>query len=85
MLLDDPLSAVDAYVGKNILEDCLLQGPLSTRTRILVTHALHVLHTTDYIYVMDHGKIVEQGTYNVGDTAYNILIYSSVFALGPRG
>ncbi|KAH9476173.1 ABC-type transporter cicA [Psilocybe cubensis] len=74
VLLDDPLSAVDAYVGKNILEQCLLQGPLATRTRILVTHALHVLHTTDYIYVMDHGKIVEQGTYN--DLVANSTVFS---------
>ncbi|PFH48819.1 hypothetical protein AMATHDRAFT_64587 [Amanita thiersii Skay4041] len=63
VLLDDPLSAVDAYVGKSILENCLLNGPLVNRTRILVTHALHVLDKTDYIYVMDNGQIIEQGTY----------------------
>jgi ATP-binding cassette subfamily C (CFTR/MRP) protein 1 len=65
VLLDDPLSAVDAYVGKSILENCLLTGPLANRTRILVTHALHVLDKTDYIYVMDNGVIIEQGTYAV--------------------
>jgi len=65
VLLDDPLSAVDAFVGKNILDNCLLQGPLADRTRVLVTHALHFLDQTDYIYVMDHGKIIEQGTYQV--------------------
>ena len=65
VLLDDPFSAVDAFVGKNILENCLLQGPLAGRTRVLVTHALHFLDQMDYIYVMDHGKIIEQGTYTV--------------------
>ena len=65
VLLDDPLSAVDAYVGKAILENCLLKGPLADRTRVLVTHALHVLDKTDYIYVMDGGVIIEQGTYEV--------------------
>ncbi|KAF5310093.1 hypothetical protein D9619_010353 [Psilocybe cf. subviscida] len=63
VLLDDPLSAVDAYVGKSILDNCLLSGPLANKTRILVTHALHVIDKTDYIYVMDNGIIVEQGTY----------------------
>ncbi|KAJ7284389.1 multidrug resistance-associated ABC transporter [Mycena rebaudengoi] len=63
VLLDDPLSAVDSHVGKAILDDCLLHGPLANRTRILVTHALHVLDKTDYIYVMDNGVIREQGTY----------------------
>ena len=63
-LLDDPLSAVDAHVGKAIVENCLLSGPLSDRTRILVTHALHVLPSVDRIIVVDDGKIVEEGTYN---------------------
>ena len=65
VLLDDPLSAVDAHVGKAILEDCLLNGPLADKTRVLVTHALHVLSKTDYIYTMDDGKIVEEGTFQV--------------------
>jgi ABC-type bacteriocin/lantibiotic exporter with double-glycine peptidase domain len=65
VLLDDSLSAVDAYVGKAILENCLLNGPLADRTRILVTHALHVLDQTDYIYVMEDGAITEEGTYTV--------------------
>ncbi|KAG6830040.1 hypothetical protein H0H92_002458 [Tricholoma furcatifolium] len=64
VLLDDPLSAVDAYVGQAILEQCILNGPLANRTRILVTHALHVLDKTDYIYVMDNGVIAEHGTYD---------------------
>jgi ABC-type bacteriocin/lantibiotic exporter with double-glycine peptidase domain len=51
VLLDDPLSAVDSFVGKAILEECILHGPLADRTRILVTHALHVLDKADYIYV----------------------------------
>jgi ATP-binding cassette, subfamily C (CFTR/MRP), member 1 len=65
VLLDDSLSAVDAYVGKSILENCLLKGPLSDRTRIMATHSLHVLDKTDYIYVMENGVITEQGTYEV--------------------
>ena len=63
VLLDDPLSTVDAYVGKAILDECLLTGPLADRTRILVAHALHVLDKTDYIYVMGNGLILEHGTY----------------------
>ncbi|KAG6916304.1 hypothetical protein DXG01_007461 [Tephrocybe rancida] len=74
VLLDDPLSAVDAYVGRGILDHCLLSGPLAARTRILVTHALHVLDKTDYIYVMDHGVISEQGTYQ------ELITNSSVFS-----
>lgn len=65
VLLDDCLSAVDAHTGKALLDRCLL-GALADKTRLLVTHALHVLDKTDYIYVMDQGRIVEEGTYHVG-------------------
>jgi len=68
ILLDDPISAVDAHVGKDILEQCLLQGPLADKTRILVTHALHVLRHTDYVYVMENGVITEEGPYQARRT-----------------
>lgn len=63
--MDDPLSAVDAHVGKSIIEKCILSGPLSDRSRVLVTHSLHVLDKADYIYVMDEGAIIEEGTFTV--------------------
>ncbi|KAI9205946.1 P-loop containing nucleoside triphosphate hydrolase protein [Polychytrium aggregatum] len=62
VLLDDPLSAVDAHVGKDIFEKCIL-GELKDKTRILVTHQLHVLPQVDHVVVMAHGRIIEQGTY----------------------
>jgi ABC-type bacteriocin/lantibiotic exporter with double-glycine peptidase domain len=71
VLLDDSLSALDAYVGQSIVTNCILTGPLAGRTRILVTHSLHLLDKTDYIYIMDNGVIVEHGTYDV----CNSLIY----------
>ena len=62
VLMDDPLSAVDAHVGKHLFEDCL-QGALKEKTRILVTHQLHFLPSVDYIFVMKDGTIKERGTY----------------------
>ncbi|KAG9103477.1 hypothetical protein FRC06_010585, partial [Ceratobasidium sp. 370] len=62
-LLDDPLSAVDSHVSKHILENCLLSGPLAGKTRILVTHQLHVLPYVDEVIYMDNGRITERGTY----------------------
>lgn len=63
LLLDDPLSAVDAHVGKHIFEHALC-GVLRGKTRVLVTHQLHLLPQTDYILVMDNMRIVERGTFN---------------------
>jgi ATP-binding cassette subfamily C (CFTR/MRP) protein 1 len=65
VLLDDCLSAVDAHVSKALLENCLLSGPLASKTRILATHSLSVLSKVDHIYVIDQGSIVESGTFAV--------------------
>ncbi|KAJ3273542.1 hypothetical protein HDV01_004309 [Terramyces sp. JEL0728] len=62
VLLDDPLSAVDAHVGRYLFEVCL-QNALKQKTRILVTHQLHFLPQVDYILVMKEGEIAEQGTF----------------------
>lgn len=65
VILDDTMSAVDAHVGRSILDRCLLSGPLSKRTRIMVTHSMHIVPHSDCVYVMDNGKIIEHGTYKV--------------------
>ncbi|CAG8727944.1 8123_t:CDS:2, partial [Racocetra persica] len=62
VLLDDPLSAVDAHVGKYLFTNCI-QGALAKKTRVLVTHHLHYLPHVDYIICMEDGEIAEQGTY----------------------
>ena len=61
-LLDDPLSAVDATVGKKIFERCI-QTLLMGKLRLLVTHQLQFLSGADYIIVMNKGKISDEGTY----------------------
>lgn len=61
-IFDDPLSALDAHVGKAVFQN-VLQSSLQGKTRILVTHALHFLPYVDYVYVMFEGQIVERGTY----------------------
>lgn len=63
VLLDDPLSAVDAHVGKYLFKNCIM-GALQGKTRILVTHQLHVLPQVDYVICMKDGEIVERGTFH---------------------
>ncbi|CAL7941040.1 unnamed protein product [Xylocopa violacea] len=62
-LLDDPLSAVDAHVGKHIFEECVVKY-LKGKTRILVTHQLQFLRNVDRIIVLKDGEIQAEGSYN---------------------
>ncbi|KAL1778841.1 multidrug resistance-associated protein 1 [Sigmodon hispidus] len=63
-LFDDPLSAVDAHVGKHIFEKVVgPTGLLKNKTRILVTHGISYLPQMDVILVMSGGKISEMGSY----------------------
>lgn len=62
VLMDDPLSAVDAHVGRHIM-DFAICGLLANKCRILATHQLHVLHRCDRIIWLDGGSIKAQGSY----------------------
>uniref|UniRef100_A0A8B9JLN5 Cystic fibrosis transmembrane conductance regulator n=1 Tax=Astyanax mexicanus TaxID=7994 RepID=A0A8B9JLN5_ASTMX len=62
-LLDDPLSAVDAEVGRHLFEQCIC-GVLKKKPRILVTHQLQYLKAADHILVLKEGHMVARGTYS---------------------
>lgn len=61
-IFDDPLSAVDSYVGKMLMEKCLLKF-LSDKIRILVTHHVQHLRSTDHLIIMEDGRAKMQGRF----------------------
>ncbi|XP_049573002.1 ATP-binding cassette sub-family C member 12 [Syngnathus scovelli] len=63
-LLDDPLSAVDAHVGKHIFEECI-KRQLRGKSIILVTHQLQYLEYCDDILVLENGEVQESGNHEV--------------------
>lgn len=66
-LLDDPLSAVDAHVGRHLFDEVIgPKGRLAGEkaTRILVTHQIHFLTEADWIVILENGRVSRQGTYN---------------------
>ncbi|KAG5332701.1 L259 protein, partial [Acromyrmex heyeri] len=62
-LMDDPLSAVDAHVGKHMFDECVNKY-LRGKTRILVTHQLQYLRDVSRIIVLKDGTIQAEGTYD---------------------
>ena len=63
VLLDDPLSALDAHVKKAVF-DQVLCGELKDRTRVLVTHAVDFLDRVDRIVVVHKGEIILDGSFD---------------------
>jgi ATP-binding cassette subfamily B multidrug efflux pump len=61
LVLDDPLSAVDARTERGILD--AIDRQRSARSLILITHRVAAASHCDEIIVLDRGRIVERGSH----------------------
>lgn len=71
ILLDEPTSSVDPKTELKIYEQ-LFQA-FSEKAILSTLHRLHLLPKFDYIYVMDKGRVVDEGTFD------NLFAKSKVF------
>ena len=61
LVLDEPTSALDAQNEQMVTET--LHGLKGKRTIVIVSHRLSTVNDCDRIYVMEAGRVVEQGTH----------------------
>ncbi|MBK1882041.1 ABC transporter ATP-binding protein [Luteolibacter pohnpeiensis] len=61
LLLDDALSAVDAETEATILQ--ALRQRHGKRTTLVIAHRLSTLSHADRVVVLEHGKVIQQGTH----------------------
>ncbi len=78
LLLDEPTSALDPTTEAAIMETIkeLMRG----RTTLIVTHRLATIHKVDQIVVLEHGRVVEQGT--GADLIAKGGVYAKLYASG---
>jgi len=59
LILDDSFSAVDTHTEEEILKR--LKDFMKDRTSIIISHRISTVKDSDKIFVIDNGKIVEEG------------------------
>jgi len=71
-LLDDPYSALDAYVAKKVHEEAV-QGLLAKKTRVVATNRLEFVASCDIVLVLDGGRVVAVGTFDEVQSRCEVL------------
>ena len=61
LILDEPTSAIDAKAEMNIFTNILEKS--KNATMLIVSHRFSTVRKADYIYVVDKGEIIEQGSH----------------------
>ncbi|MDV2582766.1 thiol reductant ABC exporter subunit CydC [Alkalibacillus haloalkaliphilus] len=61
-LLDEPTSSLDQVTAREVMTEIILDA--ENDTVVIVSHNLRGLSEMDQIIVMDHGEVVEQGTFD---------------------
>ena len=77
LLLDEATSALDAESERMV--QAALESAMRDRTTLVIAHRLATVQKADHIVVLDHGRLVEQGTH--AQLVAHAGVYSGLAAL----
>lgn len=75
VVLDEPTSALDANAEYELFQN--FRDRIAHRAAIVISHRLSTVRQADYIYVLDRGQIVEEGTHDA--LMHHNSIYKHMF------
>lgn len=62
LLLDEATSALDEKNQKEV--QTAIDGAMKNRTTIVIAHRMSTIERCDHIYVLEYGKVAEEGNFN---------------------
>lgn len=77
LLLDEATSALDAHSERMV--QAALEAAMQGRTTLVIAHRLATVQRADHIVVLDHGRLIEQGTH--ADLVQRGGVYAGLAAL----
>ena len=87
LVLDEATSSIDTETERRIQEG--LEALLAGRTSLVIAHRLSTIRRSDRILVVEHGRIVEQGSHRellgLGGRYHELYLQQSLAELGRDG
>jgi ATP-binding cassette subfamily B protein len=81
LILDEPSAGLDAESEKLVFD--ALENLMQGKTSIVIAHRLATVRRADLIFVIDQGRVVEQGTHE--ELLANSGLYSRLYELQFKG
>jgi ATP-binding cassette subfamily B protein len=81
IILDEPSAALDARAENELFER--IRALFTGRTVLLISHRFSTVRMADRIYVMSHGRVIEEG--NHASLIHHAGVYAELFKLQASG
>lgn len=83
LVLDEPTSSIDSRTESVVL--AALERLMEGRTTFTVAHRLSTVRRADFILVLDHGRLVQQGSHGdlLAERGLYKQLHDAQFGLGP--